>query len=94
MEHGNGSITKHKSRDVIFLKEDFPSKGEIHNEIYLYEIEGLDIGPPSSLIENVKEIPQTFGDRESHLPLSSSITIDKDPQVDSSLNLIDYNDVD
>ncbi|WRX28288.1 hypothetical protein QQP08_020775 [Theobroma cacao] len=47
---------------------------------------GLDIGPPSSLIENVKEIPQTFGDRESHLPLSSSITIDKDPQVELRRN--------
>ena len=37
-KHPNGEITKIKSWDVIFLDNEFSSRGEIDKEIQLYEL--------------------------------------------------------
>ena len=46
------------------------------------EIVDLHIGAPNRLIENVGEIPQTFGDSKSDLSSSSFIPIDEDPHIE------------
>ena len=37
-ENENGTVTKLESRDVMFLEDDFPCKGEIDRDLHLYEI--------------------------------------------------------
>ena len=56
-EQPNGSVIEIESRDVGFLEEDFPSRGEVTREVELYEMEDLLKGAPSSLVENEEIIP-------------------------------------
>jgi len=37
-EHTNGGITENNSHNVDFLKDDFPSIGEIKKDLKLYEL--------------------------------------------------------
>ena len=38
----NRRLTEIESRDVIFLEEDFPKRGEINGDFRLYEMEDLE----------------------------------------------------
>ena len=42
-EHGDGTITELESRDVTFLKDDFPCMSEIDKDLHLYEMMDPDI---------------------------------------------------
>ena len=81
-ENDDESIIEIELRDIDFLEEDFPNRGEVGKVIDLYEIEDLDIGAPISSNENVEEIPQSLEDNGSSLPSSSYIPIGKDPQAE------------
>ena len=39
----NGSITEIESRDVVFLEEDFPRRGEIDKDTHFYEMEDPEV---------------------------------------------------
>ena len=43
-EETDGRVTKIKSRDVIFLEEDYPIRGEIDKDFQFYEMEDLEYG--------------------------------------------------
>ena len=51
----DGGVTEIESRDVIFLEEDFSTRGEIDKDFQFYEMEDLDYGAPSHLVEKLKE---------------------------------------
>ena len=42
-EHGDGTKTELESRDVTFLKDDFPCMSEIVKDLHLYEMMDPDI---------------------------------------------------
>ena len=48
-------MTEFESRDVVFLKEDYPTKGEIDKDFQFYEMEDPDYGAPSHSVEGLKE---------------------------------------
>ena len=41
-ENANRRVTKIESRDIIFLEEDYPMRGEIDKDFQFYEMEDLD----------------------------------------------------
>ena len=43
-EDVNGSVTEIESRDIIFLREDFPERGEIDKDTHFYEMEDHEVG--------------------------------------------------
>ena len=55
-EETDRRMTKFKSRDVVFLEEDYPTKGEIDKDFQFYEMENPDYGAPSHLVEGLNEI--------------------------------------
>ena len=63
-EHSDRRVTEIESRDVTFLEDDFPSKGEVKKEFQLYEIEDLDHISEKN-IEAQKEIPQSLDPSKS-----------------------------
>ena len=73
----NGSVTEIESRDVVFLEEDFPRRGEIDRDTHFYEMEDPVVG------EGVRIIYSTLtraDNIESLTPLEAS----------GSLNLLDH----
>ena len=56
-EEAEGRMTEIESREVIFLTEDYPTRGEIDKYFQFYEIKDPDNGAPSHSIEGLK---QTF----------------------------------
>ena len=44
-----------ESRDVVFLEKDFPMTSEVNKDFQLYEMENLDYGTTSHLIEDLNE---------------------------------------
>lgn len=55
-EQPDGSVIEIESRDVDFLKENFPSKGDVRRELELYEMGDPVECAPSHLVENGEEI--------------------------------------
>ena len=53
-EETDGKMTEFESRYVIFLEEDYPSRGEIDKDFQFYEMEDLDYGALSHLIEGLR----------------------------------------
>ena len=49
-EEANGKMTEFESRDVVFLEEDYLTRGEIDKDFQFYEMKDLDYGAPSHLI--------------------------------------------
>ena len=50
-EEADGRMTEFESRDVVFLEEDYPTRGEIDKDFQFYEIEDPDYGAPGHSIE-------------------------------------------
>ena len=42
----DGRVTEFESRDVVFLEEDYPTRGEIEKDFQIYEMEDPDNGAP------------------------------------------------
>ena len=53
-EEADGRMTEIESRDVVFLEEDYPTRGEIEKDFQFYEMEDLDYGALSHLIEGLR----------------------------------------
>jgi hypothetical protein len=79
-EQTDERVTTIESRDVDFIKDDFPTRGEVDRNLELYETLDQEEGALSGLVENEKEIPQTLRDSGSDLPPSGSIPLVKDSQ--------------
>ena len=54
-EEANGRVTEFESRDVVFLEEDYPTRGEIEKDFQFYEMEDPDNGAPSYSVEGLEE---------------------------------------
>ena len=54
-EEADGRMTEFESRDVVFLEEDYPTRGEIDKDFQFYETEDPDYGAPSHLVEGLEE---------------------------------------
>jgi hypothetical protein len=87
-EQPDGSITEVKSRDVDFIENKFPSRGEIDKDLTLYEMMDPNEGAPSSLVENQEEILETPRDSGSDLQPSESAPLEEDH---NNLSLIEVN---
>ena len=56
-EQADGSVTEMESRDVTFLENDFPSRGEINKDFQLHEMEDPN-NTPTNVIEGNIDLPQ------------------------------------
>ena len=54
-EEADERVTEIESRDVVFLKEDYPTRGEINKDFQFYEMEDPNYGAPSYSIEGLEE---------------------------------------
>ena len=54
-EKTNGRVTEFESRDVVFLEEDYPTRGEIEKDFQFYEMEDPDNGAPNYSIMGLEE---------------------------------------
>jgi hypothetical protein len=79
-EQTDGRVTEIESRDVDFIEDDFPTKGEVDRNLELYKALDQEKGTLSGLVENEEEIPQTLRDSGSDLPPCGSIPLVKDSQ--------------
>ena len=79
-EQPNGSVTEVESRDIDFIENEFPSRGEVDKDLTLYEMMDPNEGAPSSLIENQEEILETPRDSGSDLQPSGSAPLEEDSQ--------------
>jgi hypothetical protein len=79
-EQPNGSVTEVESRDVDFIENEFPSRGEVDKDLTLYEIMDPNEGAPSSLVENQEEILETPRDSGRDLQPSESASLEEDSQ--------------
>lgn len=54
-ENTNGSILELESRDVTFIENDFPSRGELQKDFHLLEMDDLDSGShqPSEIVRDL-----------------------------------------
>ena len=63
-EEADGRVTEFESWDVVFLKEDYPTRGEIDKDFQFYEMKDPDYGTPNYSIEGLKEtlnLPENSG---------------------------------
>ena len=58
-EQPDGSVTELESHDVDFIESEFPNIGEVEKNLTLYEMMDQEVGTPSRLVEDKKEIPET-----------------------------------
>uniref|UniRef100_A0A2N9HL28 CCHC-type domain-containing protein n=1 Tax=Fagus sylvatica TaxID=28930 RepID=A0A2N9HL28_FAGSY len=79
-EQPDGSVTKVESRDVDFIENEFPSRGEVNKDLTLYEMMDPNEGCPCSLVENQEEIPETPRDSGNDLQPSGSAPLEEDSQ--------------
>ena len=70
-EEADGRMTEIESRDVVFLEEDYPTRGEIKKDFQFYEMEDPNNGAPSHSVEGLEE---TF-----NLPKNSGSDLVPDP---------------
>ena len=54
-EEADGRVIEIESRDVVFLEDDYPTKGEIEKNFQFYEMEDPDNGVPSHSVEGLEE---------------------------------------
>ena len=65
----NRKVTEFESRDVVFLEEDYPTRGKIDEDFQFYEMEDLDYGSPSHSVEELEETlnpPENSGSDYMH----------------------------
>jgi hypothetical protein len=79
-EQPDGSVTEVESRDVDFIENEFPSRGEVDKDLTLYEMMDPNEGAPSSLVKNQEEILETPRDSGSDLQPSRSVSLEEDSQ--------------
>ena len=63
-EEVDGRVIKIESRDIVFLKEDYPTRDEIEKDFQFYEMKDPDNGIPSHLVEGLEEtlnLPENGG---------------------------------
>ena len=63
-EEADGRVTEIESRDVVFLEEDYPTRGEIEKHFQFYEMEDPDNGAPNHSVEGLEEtfnLPENSG---------------------------------
>ena len=63
-EEVDGRVTKIESRDVVLLKEDYPTRDEIEKDFQFYEMKGPNNGTPSHSVEGLEEtlnLPKNSG---------------------------------
>ena len=53
-EETDGKMTEIESRDVVFLEENYPMRGEIEKDFQFYEMEDPDNGAPSHLVKGIR----------------------------------------
>jgi hypothetical protein len=70
-------VTEIESRDVVFLKKVFSKTGEVEKHFQLYEMENLDYGAISHLVEDLDETFNPFGHSGSDI-LSIPTLIEQD----------------
>ena len=68
-EEANGTVTEFKSRDVGFLKEDFPTRGEMDKDFQFYEMEDPKYGAISHSVEELEETLNLSGNSGSDFVL-------------------------
>ena len=56
----NGSVIEIESRDVVFLKEDFPGRGEIDRDTHFYEIEDPEVNKGVRIIDSTLTRPDNI----------------------------------
>ena len=66
-EKAEGRVTKIESRDVVFLEEVFSKTGRVKQDFQLYEMENLDNGKASHLVEDLNEIFNPPSNSESYI---------------------------
>ena len=54
-EEADRRMTEIESRDVVFLEEDYPTRGEIEKDFQFYEMEDPNNGAPSHSVEGLEE---------------------------------------
>ena len=54
-EEADRRMTEIESRDVVFLEEDYPTRGKIEKDFQLYEMEDPNNGAPSHSVEGLEE---------------------------------------
>ena len=74
-EHFDGGKTKVDSRDVDFIKNDFPSIGDVNESLDLYELEELS-GVPLSSSKGGELVPEIARDSGSHSQPSGSVPLE------------------
>jgi hypothetical protein len=79
-EQTDGRVTEIESRDVDFIEDEFPTRGEVERNLEFYETMDREESALSRLVENDEEIPQTPRDSGSDLPPSGSIPLEVDSQ--------------
>ena len=69
-DHPDGGLTEIESCDIVFLKDDYPSIGEVKRDLELYELEEpqdnapqspeleVEMQPISETVENSGSTPQ------------------------------------
>lgn len=57
-KQSDGSVTEIESRDVDFIEDEFPSKGEVDRSLELHEIVEQEESASRNLVENEEEILQ------------------------------------
>ena len=76
-EEADGRLTEFESRDVVFLEEDYPTRGEIDKDFQFYEMKDPDYGAPSHLEEGLDETLNPFENSESdYMPDPTSMDQD------------------
>ena len=48
-------VIEFESRDVVFLEENYPTRGEIDKDFQFYEMKDPDYGAPSHLVEELEK---------------------------------------
>ena len=67
-EETDGRVTKFESWDVVFLEEDYPTRGEIDKDFQFYEMEDLEYSASSHSIEELEETFNPSNNSKSDMP--------------------------
>uniref|UniRef100_A0A2N9GE70 CCHC-type domain-containing protein n=1 Tax=Fagus sylvatica TaxID=28930 RepID=A0A2N9GE70_FAGSY len=79
-EQPDGSVNEVESRDVDFIENEFPSRGDVDKDLTLYKMMDPNEDAPSSLVENQEEILETPRDSGSDLQPNGSAPLEEDSQ--------------